>query len=209
MEQVLEVYKRPYDAKNPVVCMDEQPKQLIRESRSSLPASPGEVRRVDYEYVREGTCDVWMFVEPLGGWRSVRVSPRRTAKDWAEQVRALVDDPRFDGALKFTLVCDNLNTHSLSALYEAFPAPEALRIARKLEIVHTPKHGSWLNVAESELSVLTRQCLSGHIAELAIVETQAKAWSSGRNHQQKGVHWQFTTDDARTKLYDIYPKIID
>jgi hypothetical protein len=209
MEQVLEVYKRPYDAQHPVVCMDEQPKQLIAESRPPVPMSSGQIRKEDYEYVREGTCQIWMFAEPLGGWRSVRVSERKTALDWAGQVKALVDDPRFESAERITLVCDNLNTHKLSSLYQAFAPEEAMRIARKLEIVHTPKHGSWLNVAESELSVLTRQCLSGHIGERSGVESQAKAWEEKRNKKQKGVQWQFTTEDARTKLYRLYPKIIE
>lgn len=209
MEQVLEVYKRPYDAKNPVVCMDEQPKQLICESRASIPMSTGQIRKEDYEYVRNGMCEVWMFVEPLGAWRSVRVSERKTSVDWAHQVKALVEDARFEGAERITLVCDNLNTHKLGSLYRAFSPEEALRIARKLEIVHTPKHGSWLNVAESELSVLTRQCLSGHIGEMRAVETKADAWTKDRNKKQTGVQWQFNTDDARTKLYRLYPKIIE
>jgi hypothetical protein len=208
MEQVLEVYKRPYDAKHPVVCMDEQPKQLIRESRPSVPMSRGEICKVDYEYIREGTCQIWMFVEPLGNWRSVRVSERKTAIDWAGQVKALVDDPRFESAERITLVCDNLNTHKLGSLYETFPPAEAMRIARKLEIVHTPKHGSWLNVAESELSVLTRQCLSGHIGASATVQEQAQEWTKQRNAEQKGVRWQFTTEQARIRLYSLYPKII-
>jgi hypothetical protein len=209
MEQVLEVYKRPYDANNPVVCMDEQPKQLICESRPSIPMSEGKIRKEDYEYVRKGMCEVWMFVEPLGAWRSVRVSDRKTAVDWAHQVRAMVDDPRFAAAGRITLVCDNLNTHKLSSLYRAFAPEEALRIARKLEIVHTPKHGSWLNIAESELSVLTRQCLSGHIGEIETVQNKARAWTKERNTKQKGVQWQFTAEDARTKLYRLYPKVVE
>jgi DDE superfamily endonuclease len=207
MEQVLEVYKRSYDPKRPVVCMDEQPKQLISEVRRPLPVQPGQPACVDYEYVREGCCNVWMFVEPLGGWRSTRVTSTKKAVDWAEQVKQLVDDPRFAEAEVITLVCDNLNTHTLTSLYQAFEADKALRLARKLELVHTPKHGSWLNVAESELSVLTRQSLGGHIANQMEVETNATAWSTDRNLQQIGVDWQFTTDDARIKLKRLYPKI--
>ena len=173
MEQVLEVYKRPYDPARPAVCMDEQPKQLISESRRPIPSAPGRPERVDYEYTREGTCTVWMFVEPLGGWRDGRVTETKTAVDWAEQVRRLVDDPRYAQAGRITLICDNLNTHGLASLYKAFEPAKALRIARRLELVHTPKHGSWLNVAESELSVLTRQCLGRRIATLPEVVGQA------------------------------------
>ena len=150
MEQVLEVYRRPYDSQHPVVCMDEQPKQLIEESRPSLPALPGQPAKEDYEYIRHGVCCVWMFVEPLVGWRDVEVTERRTGVDWARQVRDLVDAPRYAQAERITLVCDNLNTHRLTSLYQAFDPAEALRIARKLELVHTPKHGSWLNRAEPE-----------------------------------------------------------
>ncbi len=207
MEQVLEVYKRPYDPRRPVVCMDEQPKQLISETRRPVPAAPGRPERVDYEYAREGTCTIWMFVEPLGGWRNVRVSETKTAVDWAEQVRLLVDDPRCAEAERITLACDNLNTHGLASLYKAFEPAEALRIARRLELVHTPKHGSWLNVAESELSVLTRQCLGRRIAKLRVVAEQATAWGVHRNRKQVGVDWQFTTEDSRIKLKHLYPKI--
>jgi hypothetical protein len=207
MEQVLEVYKRPYDPKRPVVCMDEQPKQLISESRHQVPAAPGQPARVDYEYVREGVCNVWMFVEPLGGWRDVPVTASRTAVDWAQQVRRMVDDSRFSEAKCITLVSDNLNTHNLAALYQAFEPAEAQRVAQKLEMVHTPKHGSWLNVAESELSVLTRQCLDRRIADQEIVAKDAGAWSKERNARQVGVDWHFTTADARIKLKHLYPKI--
>ena len=207
MEQVLEVYKRPYDAKHPVVCMDEQAKQLIAETRKPVPAAPGHPARVDYEYVREGVCNVWMFVEPLGGWRDVPVTDTRTAVDWAHQVRRMVDQPRFAQAERISLVSDNLNTHTLAALYQAFEPAEALRIANRLELVHTPKHGSWLNVAESELSVLTRQCLGRRIAEQDTVATEATAWSSQRNEEQVGVDWHFTTEDARIRLKRLYPKI--
>jgi hypothetical protein len=207
MEQVLEVYKRPYDPKRPVVCMDEQPQQLISEVNPALPAAPGQAAKIDYEYVREGVCTVWMFVEPLGGWRDVRVTDTKKAVDWAHQVKQLVEDPRHAQAEKITLVCDNLNTHHFASLYHAFPPAEARRLIQKLELVHTPKHGSWLNVAESELSVLTRQCLGRRIAAREEVATEGSAWSMDRNGHQIGVDWQFTTDDARIKLKHLYPKI--
>lgn len=207
MEQVLEVYKRPYDPKRPVVCMDEQSKQLIAETRTPLPHEPGRPQRVDHEYRRAGVVVLWMFTEPLGCWRSVRVSPRRTAVDWAHQVRALVDDARYRDAEKITLVCDNLNTHRLASLYEAFAPAEALRIANKLDLVHTPKHGSWLNVAETELSVMTRQCLDRRIATADEIEREVQAWQTRRNAEQAGVDWQFRTPDARVRLKHLYPKI--
>jgi len=207
MEQVLEVYKRPCDSSHPVVCMDEQPKQLISEVSEPIPTAPDQPARMDYEYVREGVCVVWMFVEPLGGWRMVPVTASRTAVDWAKQVQALVDHPRYAQAERITLVCDNLNTHGLASLYQAFEPAEALRLAKKLELVHTPKHGSWLNVAESELSVLTRQCLDRRIADESTVGIEAQAWSCERNERQIGVDWQFTTADARIKLKHLYPKV--
>ena len=208
MEQVLQVYARPYDPKRPVLCMDEQPKQLIRESREPVIATDG-IRRVDHVYVREGVCHVWMFNEPLGGWRDVRVSKRRAAVDWAHQIKALVDDPRYAGAERITLVCDQLNTHALGSLYRAFDPEEALRIANRIELVHTPKHGSWLNIAECELSVLTRQCLGERIAEVSTIRRQVQPWSTKRNARQTGVDWRFTTDDARIKLKRLYPKIVE
>ena len=209
MEQVLEVYRRPADAKFPVVCMDEQSKQLIAETRTPIPAASGRVAREDFEYVREGVCVVWMFADPLGGWREVPVTATRTAVDWALQLKWLVDHPRYAGAERITLVCDNLNTHGLASLYKAFAPAEAMRIARKVELVHTPRHGSWLNVAEIELSVLTRQCLDRRIAELRVVQSEAAAWATERNRKQVGVDWQFTTADARIKLKRIYPKITE
>lgn len=208
MELVLQVYARPPDPGRPVVCMDEQPRQLIRESRRPVVASGG-VRRVDHEYIREGVCHVWMFNEPLGAWRDVRVSERRTAIDWAHQVKALVDDPRYADAQRITLVCDQLNTHALGSLYRAFEPAEAWRIAHKLELVHTPKHGSWLNIAECELSVLTRQCLSERLADVPTIRRRAQPWSAQRNDRQIGVDWQLTTDDARIKLKRLYPKVVE
>jgi hypothetical protein len=209
MEQVLEVYKRPHDPRRPVVCMDEQPKPLIAEARRPIPPAPGRPARVDYEYIREGTCDVWIFVEPLAGWRDVRVTGTKTAVDWAEQVRRLVDDPRYAEAERITLVCDNLVTHDLASLYKAFAPAEALRVARRLELVHTPKHGSWLNIAESELAVLARQCLGRRIAAMGEVAEEAAAWCGRRNVKQVGVEWHFTTEDARIKLKHLYPKLTE
>jgi len=207
MEQVLQVYARPYDPCNPVVCMDEQPKQLIRETRTPIITSGGE-RLTDHEYIREGVCNVWMFTEPLGDWRDVRVSDRRTAIDWAHQVKALVDEPRYADADRVTLVSDQLNTHVLGSLYKAFTADEALRIANRIELIHTPKHGSWLNIAECELSVLTRQCLDRRIPEVKTIDREARAWTTDRNASQTGVDWRFTNDQARNKLKRLYPKVV-
>jgi DDE superfamily endonuclease len=206
-EQVREVSKRPYDPARPVACRDEPPKRWISEARRPMASAPGRPERVDDEYTREGACTVWMFVEPLGGWRDVRVTGTKTAVDWAEPVRRLVDDPRDAEAERIALVCDPLNTHGLASLYEAFEPAEALRIGRRLEPVHTPKHGSWRNVAESELSVLTRQCLGRRIATLREVAGQAEPWGVRRNRKQAGVDWPFTTEDARIKLKHLYPKI--
>jgi len=208
MEQVLNVYKRPLDPRRPVVCMDEQPKQLISERNAPISAAPGRPARIDYEYVREGVANVWMFVEPLGGWRDVPVTATKTALDWAHQVQRLVNQPRYAETERITLVCDNLNTHTLASLYQAFPPDEASRIADKVELVHTPKHGSWLNMAESELSVLTRQSLGRRIASQSEIENESAAWAADRNDRQVGVDWQFTTADARIKLKHLYPKIL-
>jgi DDE superfamily endonuclease len=207
MEQVLEVYRLPLDPRRPVVCMDEQPYQLISESQESIPMGKGQPKRIDYEYVREGTCTVWMFVEPLGCWRDVRVTPRKTMVDWAEQVRQLVDHPRYAGADQITLVCDNLNTHDIGSLSEAFDPAEAMRLTRKLQIIYTPKHGSWLNMAEPELSVLTRQSLDDYFGSLKAVITRATAWATKRNKKQVGVDWQLTIENARIKLKKLYPNI--
>ena len=207
MEQVLEVYRRPHDPRFPVVNMDEQPVQLVSASRSALPMKPGCSQKIDYEYVREGTCVVWMFVDPLGGWRSVRVSARRTAVDWAHQVRDLIDDPRYGEAERITLVCDQLNTHKIASFYEAFAPTEAMRLIDRLDLVHTPKHGSWLNMAEPELSVLTRQSLGERIKTQNEVARRVSLWTEDRNQKQTGVNWQFTTEDARVKLKHLYPKI--
>lgn len=207
MEQVLQVYCRPYDARHPVICMDEQPKQLIEEVRWPIPARPGQAAKDDFEYVRCGVCVAWMFVEPLAGWRTTPVSARRTAVDWAHQVKEVVDAPRYADAEQITLVSDQLNTHRLAWQYEAFPPEEAMRLARKLALVHTPKHGSWLNMAEPELSVLSRQCLGQRIGDIKRIRELAQQWASARNQQQTGIDWQFRTEQARTKLKYLYPKI--
>ena len=206
MEDVLEVYQRVYDPAYPVICMDEQPTQLIKETRKKIEAAPGKVERIDYEYERNGTAANFMFTEPLGGWRKVNVRQRRTAIDWAEEMKELLDID-YPQAEKVILVCDNLNTHKTASFYEAFEPDEARRLIKRLEIHHTPKHGSWLNIAEIELNVLTRQCLDRRIPDLLTLRDEAKAWYCERNQKQKSVDWQFTTDDARIKLKRLYPKI--
>jgi hypothetical protein len=208
MEQVLAVYQRPYDVRFPVVCMDEQPFQLISESRTVLPMRPGQTQKVDYEYVREGGCTIWMFVEPLAGWREVAVTSTKKAVDWAHRIKILVDEPRYANAVKIILVCDNLNTHFFGSLYKAFGAEEAFRIMSRIELVHTPKHGSWLNMAEPELSVLTRQCFTDRIGDEKEVECRSIAWKVDRNKRQKGIDWQFTNEKARGKLKRLYPNIV-
>ena len=201
----MKVYKRPYDPKFPVVCMDEMPKQLLGETELPLTMKPGRAKRVDSEYERNGTCTVWMFVEPLGGWRRTNATPRRTGVDWAHQIKDVVDHPRYAGATRITLVCDNLSTHSLSSLYAAFEPAEASRIADRINIVHTPKHGSWLNIAEIEFSVLSRQCTKERIDSERAVDAAVKAWCESRNKAQVGVNWHFTAEDARINLKSLYP----
>ncbi len=206
MEDVLEVYKRPYDPARPVVCMDEQPTQLIKETREKIPAVPGRVAREDYVYERNGVAVNFMFTEPLGGWRKVNVRERKTAVDWAHEIKELLDRD-YPSAKKVILVCDNLNTHKTASFYEAFEPQEARRLIQRLEIHHTPKHGSWLDIAEIELSVFTRQCLDRRIPDVDTLRTEAKAWYRDRNAKQKSVDWQFTTDKARIKLKRLYPQI--
>jgi hypothetical protein len=206
METVLDVYQRAYDPDHPVVCMDETSKQLVAETRRPLPPLPGEPERYDYEYERHGTANIFMFTEPLGGWRHVSVTERHTKVDWALQVRELLD-VRYAKAKTVTLVSDNLNTHDYASLYEAFEPAEAHRLRTRLEMVHTPKHGSWLNIAEIELNVLARQCFCRMIGEQSQLREQVAAWESDRNAKQKGVDWQFTTADARIKLKRLYPRI--
>ena len=204
MEDVLEVYKRPRDPKRPLVCMDEQPTQLIKEVRPPLPVEPGKLAKEDGEYERNGTAANFMFTAPLEDWRRVSVRERRTKVDWAEEIRELVDRD-FPDAEKIVLVMDNLNTHTPGALYEAFPPEEARRILERLEIHYTPKHGSWLNMAEIELSVFTRQCLDRRLPDLATLREEAAAWNVARNVSGKGIDWHFTTSDARVKLKRLYP----
>jgi len=206
MEDVLEVYQRPRDPKRPLVCLDEQSKQLIRETRKPIAASPGRPERVDYEYERNGTANLFMLFAPLEGWRHVKVTERRTKLDFAEVIRELVD-VHFPDAEKIVLVMDNLNTHRTGSLYEAFPPAEARRLAAKLEIHHTPKHGSWLDMAETELSILTKQCLDRRIADMVTLDREVRAWEAQRNRIKAKIDWQFTTDQARTKLKRLYPSI--
>jgi DDE superfamily endonuclease len=206
MENTLAVYKRPYDASHPVVCFDEKNKQLVGEIATPIPASPGEPERHDYEYVRNGTANLFMFVEPLRGWRHVNVTSRRTKIDFAQQMKELVDI-HYPAAEEVTLVMDNLNTHRMSCLYEAFPPEEARRIIEKIEVVHTPKHGSWLNMAECELSVLEKQCLGDRIGDERTLRDQVQKWETDRTNRSKKIDWQFTTADARIKLRRLYPQI--
>jgi len=206
MEDVLKVYSRPYDPRRPVVCMDESSKQLIGEVRDPIPMSPGESLRVDDEYERKGVVEIFMAVEPLAGQRKVKVTAKRTREDWAEFIRGLVDE-EYAASEKVVLVMDNLNTHGLASLYKAFDPQEASRIADRLEIHYTPKHGSWLNIAEIELSVYKRQCIAGRIPTFEQMEAMTKRWNEDRNSTQTKVDWQFTTSDARTKLKRLYPKL--
>jgi hypothetical protein len=204
MEDVLDLYAKPYDARRPVVCFDEQPRQLIEEVRAPLPSAPGRPERVDYEYRRRGTCNLFLFVEPLAGWRHVEVTERRTAADFAQQMKALVDvhDPE---AERIAVVLDNLSTHSPAALYQAFPPAEARRLLQRLEFHYTPKHGSWLNMAELEFSILSRQCLDRRIPDRGPSQREIAAWERARNAERGTVQWRFTVIDARTKLHRLYP----
>ena len=206
MEDVLDVYQMPYDPQVPMVCMDEQPVQLIKETRQPLPAAPGKPEKVDYEYERNGTANIFMFTEPLNGTRHVHVTEHRTAVDWANEIRDLLE-VRSPEAARGRLVCDNLNTHGMGSLYEAFPPAQARRLASRLEIHHTPKHGSWLNIAEIELSVLTMQCLDRRVPDIETLTKETQQWEQRRNESQKGVDWQFSTLDARIKLKRLYPQI--
>jgi hypothetical protein len=206
MEDVLEVYHRPYDPQRPVVCFDETSKQLIKETRTPIRAAPGRPATTDYEYERNGTANLFMMFEPLAGKRQVRVTERRTAVDYAHAARELVD-VHYPDAAKIVLVQDNLNTHKPASLYEAFPPEEARRIMNRLEIHYTPKHGSWLNIAETELGILSRQCLDRRIDDRPMLTNEVAAWKTARNSAECKVHWQFTTADARTKLWRLYPVI--
>jgi len=206
MEDVLDVYKRPYDPRQPQICLDETSKQLIEEVRPVIAATPGQPERHDYEYKRNGVANLFMMVEPLRGRCHVTVTPRRTKTDWAEEIRRIVDE-RYPQAERIVLVLDNLNTHAKASLYEAFPPAEAKRLADKLEIHYTPQHGSWLDVAECELSILSRQCLDQRIPDIATLTDHVMAWQTHRNQNPSPVDWRFTTEDARIKLKRLYPSL--
>lgn len=207
MEEVLETYEKPYDPTCPVLCMDEQPVQLTKETRTPLKATAKHPKRVDYEYERAGTANIFMFTEPLSGWRRATARKSKTKIDWAIEIAALLED-RYAECQKVILVCDNLNTHTKGAFYEAFEPHKAREFVRRIEFCYTPKHGSWLNIAENELSSMTRQCLSGRrIPDLETLLEEIAAWSKDVNATQRGVDWQMKIDDARCKLKSIYPKI--
>jgi len=219
MEDVLEVYRRPYDKNCPVVCMDEKPIQLLADSRKRIPAKPsrqgkegqpakpGTPEKIDSEYVKNGTCSIFLFTEPLSGWRMATAYEHRTRVDWAHNIKYLLDVV-YPAADKVILVSDNLNTHTIASLYATFPAPEALKLAKRIEMHHTPVHGSWLNIAECELSAMSSQCLGKRrIDNLDDLNRELSAWYVDRNTAQKGVDWQFKTEDARIKLKRLYPVI--
>ena len=206
MDDVLEVYQLPYDPDYPVVCMDESCKQLFGEVRQPIPCGPGQVLRVDDEYVRHGVAEIFMEVEPLAGKRHVVATEHRTRRDWAIRIKEMLDE-RYPDASKVRLVMDNLNTHSIASLYAAFEPAEARRLAERLEIHYTPKHGSWLNMAEIELSVLKGQCLDRRIPDMATMQAELAVWRKDRDNRAKMISWQFTTHDARTKLKRLYPVV--
>jgi hypothetical protein len=207
MEEVLETYEKTYDSAQPVICMDEQPVQLIQETRTPIKVTAKHPRRVDYEYERAGTASIFMFSEPLSGWRQATARESRTKVDWALEIATLLEG-RYAKCPRVTLVCDNLNTHTKGAFYEAFPPARARALVRRIEFCHTPKHGSWLNIAENELSSLTRQCLRGRrIGDLKTLRKEIQDWSSDVNKTQRGVDWQMKIAHARCKLKSVYPKI--
>ena len=208
MEDVLDVYERPYNPAVPVVCMDEKPYQLLGETRQPLPIRPGDDQKIDSEYVRNGTCSIFAFIEPLGGKHHANVREHRTATDWAEEIKYL-SDVMYPDAEKIVLVMDNLNTHKAASLYKKYPAEEARRIIKRLEIHYTPKHGSWLDIAEIELNVMTRQCLSRRIDNIDELRTELAEWEAERNSIQATVNWQFRTSDVRIKLQSLYPSFSD
>lgn len=207
MEDVLDVYARPYDPRFPVICMDEASKQLVGEVREPLPLRPGDPLRIDSEYVRLGTCNLFMFCEPLRGFRTVRVTERRTQVDWAHALRDVLNELYAD-AEKIVLVMDNLNTHTPGSFYEAFAPEEARRLTERLEIHYTPKHGSWLNIAECEFSVLQRQCLDRRLDNAEFLRREVTAWQASSNAIDNQINWQFTTADARVKLRRLYPEYL-
>lgn len=207
MEEVLATYEKPYDPAHPVLCMDEQPVQLIKETRRPIAPTIGRPKRVDYEYERAGTAAVFMFTEPLSGWRQATARSTKTKKDWAAEMATLLEG-RYADCEVVTVVCDNLNTHTKGAFYQAFEPGRARELAQRVTFCYTPKHGSWLNIAECELSALTRQCLAGRrLGELARLQEEIAAWSIDVNHRQRMVDWQMQIDDARCKLKSVYPNI--
>jgi hypothetical protein len=207
MEDILELYQRPYDPNKPLICMDETSKQLVKETRLPIGATLGHPTRYDYEYERNGVCNIFMFYEPFGGKRYVSLTERRTKRDWAIQIKDLLD-VRFPTQEKIVLVVDNLNTHNGSSLYETFSPEEARRLLNRLEIHYTPKHGSWLNIAEIELRVLSGQCLNRRIPDQQALQNEVAAWQDQRNFKQAKVDWQFSNDDARIKLKRLYPTLL-
>ena len=207
MEDVLETYSKPYDPEAPVLCMDEQPVQLVKEVKQPIAATKEHPKRVDYEYERAGVANVFMFAEPLSGWRDVAIRLSKTKADWAIEMARLMEG-RYADCQTVRLVCDNLNTHTMGAFYEVFDAERARSIARRIEFHYTPKHGSWLNIAETEVSSLTRQCVHGRrIGDIEMLRNETSAWASDVNQTQRGVDWQMKIGDARTKLKSVYPKI--
>jgi hypothetical protein len=208
MEAVLEVYQTAYNPKIPVICIDEATKQLVKETAVPITAKAGQPERVDYEYERNGTANLFMVCEPMVGWRRVEVTQRHTALDYAQLLKTLVDSD-YAQVEKLIVVQDNLNTHSPASLYKAFEPAEAQRILSRLEFCHTPKHGSWLNMAEIELSVLSRQCLDRRIPDFDTLKAEVDAWQDSRNHEETWIDWRFTTADARVKLHRLYPSTID
>ena len=203
MEKVLEVYKRPYNEKRPIVCMDESPKQLIGETKTPIPAKLGSNEKYDYEYIRKGVCNIFIANEPLAGKRYIKVTERKTKRDWACFIEEIALE--YKDADKITLVMDNLETHKPGSLYETFPAAKAKWLWDRFEFIYTPKHGSWLNMAEIELNVLMSQCLGRRIDRIEIIEKEVKAWQKARNNKNAKINWQFTTEDARVKLKRLYP----
>ena len=208
MEDILNVYRMDYDKEIPLVCMDEQPVQLLDDKILPIPIKPGSVRKEDYEYIRKGSASIFLFTEPLKGWHHVKASEQRTRKDWALQIQELLT-VQYKDVKKIRLVMDNLNTHGISSLYETFDPETAFGLAQRLEIHYTPKHGSWLNIAEIELSAMTTQCLDRRIPNIEELQRQISTWETQRNQSQKAVQWQFRTEDARIKLKHLYPVVIE
>jgi len=206
MENILDLYCLPYDERYPVICMDEKPYQLLNDTLAPIPMKPGQVKRIDYEYKREGTCSIFVFNQPLTGWTYANARERRTAVDFAHEIEKLLT-VHFPNAIKIRLVSDNLNTHVPASLYKAFPAKEARELLRRIEFHHTPKHGSWLNMAEISISILARQCINRRIPDLAMLNNEIYAWCVNQNSIRTPINWQFTTDNARIKLRRLYPLI--